>query len=332
VPIGSVSAVQPSTAYAGVTSARSANDLALDKLRQQADERAQLESLHGHLLTLRDALATLREHWRRSDERIPGGPAQAVSRAVLAQAGDETLALGDLDGFGGVGAGTLTVNGTAVAFDPAADSLADLAARLDAAGAGVSAALDDSGLRLVLTATDPAADLELDDGGAGLLDALGVAAGTRGPSSAGSTPGMSWSRAGEVAEALGDAVAAVNAIFSPDFPGGEPSSHLVRARGDLQKAVEDAFAADTTGLAADLGFRQDFTNESGDVLSFTARTGRQLVRALRDRPATAEVMLFGEAKAGADGLIGRLEQRAGLIDKRLQTAFAQRGYAVDTYA
>lgn len=332
MPIGSVTAAGQSTAYAGVTSVRSANDLALGVLQRQADERAELEQLREHLRALKDALAVIREQWRRSDQPVAAGAARALSRAVLAQPGDGTLPLGDLEGFGDVGAGTLTAGGTGVAFDPAVDSLADLIDRLNAAGAGVTAALDDAGQRLVITADDPAADLTLADGGTGLLAALGIAAGTRGPSAAGRTPAMSWSRAGEIAEALADAVAAVNAVFSLATPGDEPSSHLVRSRGDLQKAFEDSFAADTTGLAQDVGFHQDFGTDGGEVLSFTDRAARELVRALRSRPAAAEAMLFGTADQDGDGLVGRLELRVGLIEDRLQTTFSQRGYTFDAYA
>ncbi|MBE0567626.1 MAG: hypothetical protein IH621_16845 [Krumholzibacteria bacterium] len=332
MPIGSIAAAGRSTAYAGVTSVRAANDLALGVLQRQADERAELEYLREHLLVLKDALSVIREHWRRSDQPVAAGAARALSRAVLAQPGDETLPLRDLEGFGDVGAGTLTAGGTGVAFDPVSDSLADLIARLNAAGAGVTAALDDTGQRLVITADDPAADLTLDDGGTGLLAALGIAEGTRGPAAAGRTPAMSWSRAGKIAEALGDAVAAVNAVFSAATPGDEPSSHLVRSRGDLQKAFEDSFAADTTGLARDVGFHLNFETEGGEVLSFTDRAARDLVRALRSRPSAAEVMLFGTADKDGDGLVGRLELRVGLIENRLETTFAQRGYTFDAYA
>lgn len=329
--IGSVSAGAGASAYTSSGTLISRNDATTAKLDRTADERAQLEYLGKHLHALKEALATIREHWRRSDEPIPRGAAQVLSRAVLALPGDESRPLGQLADFAAVGAGTLTVNGTAVTFDPAADSLEDLAARISAAGVGATADLDTGSGRLSLVADDPAANLVLDDGGSGLLEALGISAGSHRPTSSGRTPGMAWSRAGTIAEAFGDAVAAFNAIFAKDAPGGEPASFMVRTRGDLQKAVETAWAADTTHLAKDIGFGLDFESESSDVLSFTDRTEQRLVRALRGRPSVSEVMLFGEDREAKDGLVGQLELRMDAIDKRMETLFAGRGMTFDRY-
>ena len=331
--IGSVSAGAGAgaAAYTSAGTRISSNDATVAKLDRTADERAQLEYLGKHLHALKEALATIREHWRRSDEAIPRGAAGAASRAVLVQSGDENRALSTLAAFAAVGAGTLTVNGTAVAFDPSGDSLADLAARINTAGAGATAEVDTDGGRLLLGSDDPAADLVLDDGGSGLLEALGISAGSHRPTSSGRTPGMAWSRAGTIAEAFGEAIAAVNAIFAKDAPGGEPASFMVRTRSDLQKAVETAWAADTTHLARDIGFGLDFDTESGDVLSFTERTEQRLVRALRGRPSVTEVLLFGEQKEAKDGLVGQLELRMAAIDKRMETLFAGRGLTFDRY-
>lgn len=329
--IGSVSPGTGASAYTAAGVRTSKNDAAVAKLDRSADERAQLEYLGKHLHTLKDALATIREYWRRSDEPIPRGAAGVASLAVLTEPGDENRSLGELAAFAAVGAGTLTVNGTAVAFDPGTDSLTDLAARINAAGTGATASVDTATGRLLLTGDDPAADLVLDDGGSGLLEALGVTAGSHRPTSSGRTPGMAWSRAGTIAEAFGEAVAAINAIFAKDTPGGEPASFLVRTRGDLQKAVETAWSADTTHLAKDIGFGLDFETESGDVLSFTDRTEQRLVRALRGRASVSEVMLFGEDKEAKDGLIGELEKRMLAVDKRMETLFAGRGMTFDRY-
>ena len=234
--IGSVSPGTGASAYTAAGTRVSRNDATVAKLDRSADERAQLEYLGKHLHALKDALATIREHWRRSDEPIPRGAAGVVSLAVLAAPGDETRAMGELAAFGDVGAGTLTVNGTAIAFDAGVDSLADLAARINAAGSGATAVVDTGSGRLLLTGDDPAANLVLDDGGSGLLEALGVAAGSHRPTSSGRTPGMAWSRAGTIAEAFGEAVAALNAIFAKEAPGGEPASFLIRTRGDRWRA------------------------------------------------------------------------------------------------
>ena len=330
--VGSVSSASQSTWYRGVASGQSANEAALARLGAQADERAQLEVLTRHMFALKDALAEVRENWRRSDQRLPPAPGTATSLAVLAGPAEAGTPLAELAAFAGVAAGTLTVNGTAVAFDPAADSLQDLIDRINGAGAGVTATLDDAGERLVLTADGTGADLALEDGGAGLLEALGIAAGTHASSPSTRSPGMSWTRARTVAEALADAVAEVNVLFAGDLPGGEPSSTLVRARADLQKAVESAWKADSTDLARDVGLRQDFEAENGDPLEFTRQAERALVRALRTRPASAETMLFGPDREAKAGLVGKLELAVAYIEKRLETTYDRRGMNFDLYA
>jgi hypothetical protein len=332
MPIGSVTSSTPSLSIFSAASSRAATEAAVAKLDRQADERAQLEFLGRQIYTLEKALLEIRENWRRSDDLIPSAAASAASGAVLDQAADASVRMADLAAFGAVGAGTLAVNGTDIAFDPDSDSLQDVVDRINAAGAGVTAAFDDDGTGIVLTSDDDTADMSLDDGGAGLLAALDVSAATYEPSSPGHTPGMSWSRAGTIAEALADAVGALNAIFGDELPGGEASSTVVRTRGDLQKAVEDFWKVDTTDMMRDVGFTQDFEKETGDPLSFTRRSERELVRALRGRPSTAEVMLFGAAGEGKGGLVGKLEIKTGLIRKRLDTTFERRGITINAYA
>ncbi len=329
--IGSVDTAAKAPTLTGYAAVAARNEEAQAKLDRAADERAQLEYLQDHLRTIKDALAVIRRHWRRSDDRIPAGAARTTSLAVLDQPGDESLTMQGVTGLANAGAGTLTINGTPVAYDASVDSLQQVIDRVNGAGAGAVASLDESGRRLVLASSDAATDLVLADSG-GLLGELGTAAGTHRPTPSGRTPGMAWSRAETIAEAFGDAMAAINAIFADEAAAGEPASFLVRTRGDLQKAVEQFWAADTTTLARDIGLGQDFDVESGNVISFTERAEKQLMRALRNRTAVAEVMFFGEAKAGTDGLIGNLELRAGAARKRIETLFEGRGLSVDRYA
>ncbi|HPF69490.1 MAG TPA: flagellin hook IN motif-containing protein [Candidatus Krumholzibacteria bacterium] len=330
--ISSVTSASSLASLFGVSSTRVSSDAAVAKLDSDAAERQQLETLSRRLQELTDALAAIHENWRRSDQEIPGGAAAVASGAVLDQAGDANTALGSLEAFAGVSAGTLTINGVEIAFDPSTDSLQDLVDRIDGAGAGVGAALDDSGLGLVITSDDPSATLAIADGGTGLLSALGIDPGSHGPTRSGHTPGMSWDRARTIAEAMTDAVTAINAIFSDEGLGTDESAVLKRARSDLKGAVEGAWEADTSGMMSNIDFRQDFEVESGDVMSFTRRTGKLMVGNMRERPATVETMLFGTEAETKDGLIGRLEQKAMQIRQRLDITFARRGITVDTHA
>ncbi len=330
--IGSIDTSGLTSAYPSAAAARSANDTAQAKLDRDAEERSQLEYLQKKLGELKHALAVIQDTWQRSDQKLPAGPALALSRAVLSQQSDATVAMAGLTPFADVSAGTLSVNGSSVAFDPATDSLQDVIDRINSAGTGATASLDDTGLRLQITADDNASDLTLADGGSGLLAALGVSAGSRSPQAGGHTPGMSWGRADDVAEALADAMAVINDIFGGDAADGEPTSALTNTRKGLQKAIEGFWGAETTGLPGDLGFSRDFEAESGGVVSFTERTAKRLVDAIRHRPAAVETMLFGSASEGQDGLLGRLELQIGAAQKGLDTTMSIRGLKVDAYA
>ena len=163
-----------------------------------------------------------------------------------------------------------------------------MAARISAAGVGATADLDTGSGRLSLAADDPA-NLVLDDGGSGLLEALGISAGSHRPTSSRSHTGHGLEPRRHHRRGLRRRGRGRQRHLRQGRPRGEPASFMVRTRGDLQKAVETAWAADTTHLAKDIGFGLDFENESSDVLSFTDRTEQRLVRALRGRPSVSEV-------------------------------------------
>ena len=61
--------------------------------------------------------------------------------------------------FAGVSSGSFTINGTSIAVDAATDTLETLIARINGAGAGVTAAYDAAADRLVLTGTGNSQDL-----------------------------------------------------------------------------------------------------------------------------------------------------------------------------
>jgi flagellar hook-associated protein 2 len=86
------------------------------------------------------------------------------------------------DAFPAAGAaGTLTINGTAVAWDAATDTLATVLSRINAASTGVVASIDRATDRVVLSARTPGAvAIDIADTAGGLAAALGLGPGTTG--------------------------------------------------------------------------------------------------------------------------------------------------------
>ncbi|MGI9284210.1 MAG: flagellin hook IN motif-containing protein, partial [Pseudomonadales bacterium] len=80
--------------------------------------------------------------------------------------------------FAAVESGTVSVNGVDISIDPAADSLLDVLARINASGAGVTASLEESGQRVLINSSQAGTDLVLDGGATGFFVALNITEGT----------------------------------------------------------------------------------------------------------------------------------------------------------
>ncbi len=91
---------------------------------------------------------------------------------------DATRTLASVGAFASVQAGTVSVNGVDIAIDPAADTLLDVLARINASGAGVTAFLNPGDQRVVIDSDQAGVDLVLDGGTTGLFAALNVVEGT----------------------------------------------------------------------------------------------------------------------------------------------------------
>ncbi|WP_418317080.1 beta strand repeat-containing protein [Piscinibacter sakaiensis] len=88
---------------------------------------------------------------------------------------DDRQLLAKTSQFAGVASGSFRINGVAISVDREADSLESVLARINAAGAGVSAAYDDALDKLVLTAAGNGADpIEVDGDDSGFLAAAGL--------------------------------------------------------------------------------------------------------------------------------------------------------------
>ena len=104
---------------------------------------------------------------------ITGGRALGVVKT------SSTIDNAGLSGLTSTATGTLTINGVAVAYDTTSDSLATVIARINAAGAGVTASLDRTNDKLLLTATTAGPlPIAIEDTSGTLAAAIGLAPGT----------------------------------------------------------------------------------------------------------------------------------------------------------
>jgi len=189
--------------------------------------------------------------------------------------------------FAGVTAGSIMVNGTAVAVDPDADSLQDVLASLNAI-AGVRASLDTETGAVVLRSLAPGGNLEISDG-TGLLSIVGIETGTvEGRSSRVksvetaiekkllSDPGVARSVSGAVAAAA----EALNKIFSSADVSVAYKSVLADA---VRAATEKTEAAWKSGV--------EFV-ERGSAFEFKI-DAETLAEALVEDPEMLETFLGG---------------------------------------
>lgn len=241
--------------------------------------------------------------------------------------------LQDVAGFESVTAGSILVNGVSIAFDPATDSLADIVGLIDASSAGVSASLDDSGQRVVLTGDDDEQDMILDDNGSGLLGALGLTEGIHEAVVGTGGEGMTSVRSREIADHLRTIYKAINAVFEGPDDTGDPGSWMVRARGRMQGALEKSFKEDDRDLAADFGLDLDFENmdeATEAILPDSRRLELGVQDLLRRRAGTTKEFLFGN-RSGRKGLIGLLETNHDAVMDQLMGMAGNRGLSLDRY-
>lgn len=180
--------------------------------------------------------------------------------------------------FSGVSAGTLSINGVGIAFDPAVDSLEQLLGRINGSGAGVTASF--TGDRVRIANGSPEGPLTLSDGGAGLLPALGLVAGTTEATPGVEGGGMSGGRARRIATAMGDLAKAVNALFDDRAFEGSAPSRLRTLRSSLQTGVLKAFDTEHARVRTAWGLTLDFRGE-GKVMPFSREDEERLMDALR---------------------------------------------------
>lgn len=235
----------------------------------------------------------------------------------LAAGSERSMAL--LDSFDGVTSGTLTINGVAVAIDPASDSIEEVVQRID--DMGVDATLSEGGvvsLRMSGSRTFTLSDTS------GLLDRLGISPGV--------VVGRDRARVSRRdADAVGRRVRQVANPLDRLLAETGSSSGVTAARA----LVQAAFARNLTDHGSGTYSRRGFSVSLGangalsEVNSFTS--SRADVSELTDdlRGDTDETLAF---LVGADGDAGLLGEMIAAIDAALSELGGSAGLLVDRVA
>ena len=197
----------------------------------------------------------------------------STANTTVGSIADDRQALSATAAFAGVTAGSFEVNGVAIAIDPQADTLQDIVARINSAGAGVTASYDAAADRLAFTPDVAGATLSLTGDTTGFLAAARIgqgAAGTRiDPDAAfdGSTasgplfdPGFavqagSFTVNGVTIEIAADdtvntVLARINASGAGVTATFDTSTQLVSLTATHQSASAITLASDTSGFLA----------------------------------------------------------------------------------
>jgi hypothetical protein len=210
---------------------------------------------------------------------------------VVGRDPDAERPMSQLARFAAVQAGTITVNGTGVAFDPATDSLRALLQRITDQTA-VDAVLSGGDQLVVFLPRTAGAGLQLDDHGTGLLDALEI---DQRSATATASRGISAHRRQLLAERL----AATRSELSSLWNLGASV-----AVGDVRASMVETFsqlsAADRSIVSDLLGIRL-----AGATLQFDNRTPAELEQALARLGTSAlrSLRSFGSQQHGLSGAL-----------------------------
>lgn len=170
---------------------------------------------------------------------------------------DPAKKLAEVSRFSSVAAGTLRINGVAVAIDPAADSLDDVVARINAANAGATARIDRSGDRLEILSARARTPLIVEEGATGFFTAADIAPRVYQPRRSAAD---ALSDGGEVMAQLKEMSEALNELFLGKFPELDETL-LTELRDGLKAAITTvvkAHGGSITSRPMRSGFGVDF--------------------------------------------------------------------------
>ena len=239
--------------------------------------------------------------------------------------GNATSPLSQLAAFRGVQSGTFQVNGTHIAIDVDSDSLNDVLDRISASAAAVSA-FTVKNRYVLFQATDPEAELQLQDNDTGFFAALRIREDVYQPVEKGK---IAKHRARKITEAVEDVAVAFNQLFGA--PGAADNTSLQKIRSQVEDAISQTLNAVQERNKPDLGLGFQSTPTQSQLL-FENKERQTFERNLSKHFIDFRELLTGEDKSKRGGLFGQLIDMLDLSLSKMDSELGRLGLLVDTFA
>lgn len=305
-----------------------------------AEGRKDLSTLGASMAALKNALLKLQSPSIRTDRYISDVNVTArsltmgLSYGETAENDDPAKVLSSVGAFGGVVAGEIKINGVSISIDPATDSLDDVVSRINDSGAGVTASVDRTGDRLVLSSDKARTQLFLEEGSTRFFSSANLAPRTYAPQK---STENSFDNPDQVIKNIKEAGKAIDEILFGDYPSLD-SELIDSLRQGLKKAIEDLVkqsSGQTTGTLLRTGYGLDFT------IGITAKTTMHFdARVFTDKAGEnfqglKDFLVGDRSSSNTSGFAGTLLEKFdssldGIMES-LGMAFAQ-GLLVDIQA
>lgn len=225
--------------------------------------REEMSRLGDAVNSLRSALAKLELPSVARNFTVRGGmvAARSLTLGLTYDADpatdDPSRPLAEVPRFSSVAAGNVRINGVDVAIDPAVDSLNDVAARINASAAGVTATVLRSGDRFELVSAKARTPLIIEEGQTGFFSTLDIAPRTYQPVRS-AIDSFGSERA--LLEELGEISKALESIFKGEFADLDQAllDQLKTGLKDAIVGVVKAHGGNTSGTPMRSGFGVDF--------------------------------------------------------------------------
>lgn len=182
---------------------------------------------------------------------------------------DPSKLLSSVGKFSGVSAGSIKINGVSVAVDPGADSLNDILDRINSSDAGVTASVDPTADRLVLTSSQAGKPIVVDDGSTGLMAAAGLSPRTYSP---GKTAKSVFSDRAAIKREIEKSAKLINELIFTGYAEldgtllGKMRTHLVEGLKEVYS--KKVGSAGDRILRTDIGFTFDLRTDSQKAVIF----------------------------------------------------------------
>lgn len=234
------------------------------------------------------------------------------------------VALQGVDDFSTVLAGSVLINGEAIAVDPATDTLTTTLDRINGSGAGVTATFDSDSQIVTIESASEATELTLDSNGTNLFSALNIPDGRVDPKEF--SGGISRRRSYQIARTVEALVEEVNTVFNDStFADGGATVRGVRAA--FASLFGGAFNKDD-GLDQlfGIGLNESTSAQSkGNAIDFDLV---QFARALQFRGSSVKSLFNGQGDK--NGLLQQLFNVTLNNLRAVNSSLGRSGIVVDT--